>query len=485
MWVVGLMAMLCGESHAAAVEGGYAIVVSRATHGDGPWRRVVDALVAKHAGRVVVYDGDVRTSLGALREAFPRYTCFVATPGEATREFVAAVHGVTRRYDGDPYADTIWGILTGFDADNALRIAQQAEPLVVRKVAAGTEVALELCEEGVWHCELVAGKVVRKEPGQKPRQEQVAADSTAALAGLLNGYRADLFVTSGHATERDWQIGFRYPNGTFRSKAGKLFGVDTSGKTIPIDSPNPKVYMAVGNCLMGHIDGADAMALAWMKSAGVAQMVGYTVPTWYGYPGWGMLDYFVEQPGRYTLAEAFMASQHAMIHRLSENFPDLTRRETRPGEMPRQGITLTDAARQQKLTARDGAGLLHDRDVVVFYGDPAWSARMAKGPKAWEQTLTVNGNEYVLDIRPQLGAKSFQPINTNGTQRGGRPMVQFLPGRVGNVKILEGQELRPVVMDDFVLVPNPGTCEEGRVYRVKFSADGQAAGRAAADGVVP
>ena len=72
---------------------------------------------------------------------------------------------------------------------------------------------------------------------------------------------------------------------------------------------------------MGHIDGPDAMALAFMNSAGVDQMIGYTVPTWYGYGGWGMLDYFVEQPGRFTLAEAFYANQQALIHRLETYFP--------------------------------------------------------------------------------------------------------------------------------------------------------------------
>ena len=48
-------------------------------------------------------------------------------------------------------------------------------------------------------------------------------------------------------------------------------------------------------------------------------MAGYTELTWYGYSGWGMLDYCVEQPGRYTCAEAFAASQAALIHRLHPN----------------------------------------------------------------------------------------------------------------------------------------------------------------------
>ena len=49
-----------------------------------------------------------------------------------------------------------------------------------------------------------------------------------------------------------------------------------------------KVYSAAGNCLMGNINSDHCMALAWMRSAGVRQMFGYTVPTWFGFGGWGV-----------------------------------------------------------------------------------------------------------------------------------------------------------------------------------------------------
>ena len=217
----------------------------------------------------------------------------------------------------------------------ALRIAKHKEPLVIHRVAAGTEVELSLCDEGVWYCELKAGKMVRKEPGKEPQESKGADDSTKALVDALNDYQAELFVTSGHATERDWQIGYRYRNGTFRCKDGQLFGLDTQGARLPVHSDNPKVYLPVGNCLMGHIDGPDCMALAFMNSAGVNQMVGYTVPTWYGYAGWGMLDYFLEQPGRFTLAEAFFANQQALIHRLATCFPGAETADVRGRELPR------------------------------------------------------------------------------------------------------------------------------------------------------
>ncbi|NQU20133.1 MAG: hypothetical protein HQ567_02540 [Candidatus Nealsonbacteria bacterium] len=268
------------------------------------------------------------------------------------------------------------------------------------------------------------------------------AVKTAALVDTLNTYQADLFVTSGHATERDWQIGFRYRNGQFRCAEGRLYGLDTQGKKHPIDSPNPKVYMPIGNCLMGHIKDRDAMALAWLNSAGVKQMLGYTVPTWYGYAGWGCLDYFVEQPGRYTFCDAFFANHHALVHRLAD----------------------------PATSAGDKRGLEFDRDVVAFYGDPAWHARMAPGKLAFGQTLSINDTAYTFEIKPNLGDKSFATVNTNGSQRGGRPLIHLLDHRVKDVKIIEGADLNPVIIDDFILVPRPERCDPTRSYRVVFQA---------------
>ena len=292
------------------------------------------------------------------------------------------------------------------------------------------------------------------------------------VVDALGPYRAELFVTSGHATERDWQIGYRYRNGQFRSAAGELFGVDTRGARFTIRSDNPKVYLPVGNCLMGHIDGPDAMALAFMNRAGVLQMIGYTVVTWYGYGGWGLLDYFLEQPGRFTLAEAFFANQQALLHRLETHFPGVA--DAGAGADPRKvRIEVSPRARAAGLTPDDARGLLYDRDAVAFYGDPAWEARLAPGPLAWEQSLSHHNGVYRFEFRPLGGLRTFEPINTNGSQRGGRPLVQLLGQRIraGSVRILEGDELEPLVSDDFLLVPNPRRCDPKRPYRVVFAAE--------------
>ncbi|MFT5524685.1 MAG: hypothetical protein ACI9HK_002647 [Pirellulaceae bacterium] len=450
--ITSLIALLAFAS--AAFADGYTIVVSKKTLADPQWSKVVETLKERHRGEVISYES-LDDTLSDLQKQFPRHTCFVATRDEATRQFVANVHRLTRKFDDDPYTDTLWGILTGYDAANALEIAATKKPLEVKRVAAGTEVALDRCQEGIWYCELEKHRTVRKKMGESAVQEKGPADTTKALADTLTEYQADLFVTSGHATERNWQIGFRYRNGYFTSKSGQLYGVDTEKKRFEINSTNPKVYMAVGNCLMGHVDGPDAMALAFMKSTRVNQMVGYTVLTWYGYGGWGCLDYFVEQPGRYTFAEAFHANHHALVHRLETEYPKIARVDVPPG----------------KTTGyNEGGGLLHDRDVVAFYGDPAWDSSMADGPLNWEQKLTQNGDRYTLEIVPQRGPDTFHPVNKNGAQRGWRPIVHFLPHRLKDIKVISGDELKPVVADDFVLIPNPREHRQGTTYRVVFTA---------------
>ncbi|MBN1444257.1 MAG: hypothetical protein JXA90_16210, partial [Planctomycetes bacterium] len=73
-------------------------------------------------------------------------------------------------------------------------------------------------------------------------------------------------------------------------------------------------------------------------------------------------------------------------------------------------------------------------------------------------------------IEPKLGERSFDPVNRNGSQRGGRPIVEILPHRIGKAEVVEGSALEPLIADDFILVPNPGRCDPATTYRVVFRA---------------
>lgn len=452
----------------------YSIVVSSATLAKPEWREVVTALEAKHPGATrIAWENQVGEVLPELAKQHPRYVCFVGQSGELSVEFVHRVHRLTRKLDADPYTDCRWAILTGFDAANALAIASDNQPLVIHHTLASTEIAVERCESAQWFCELKAGKKVRKDADGKVTIETGPADSSMDIASVLEQPQTAAFITSGHASQRNWQIGYSYPNGHWESHQGKLLSVDLTGKKREIISPHPKVYLAVGNCLIGHVDGPDAMALAYFKNVGVRQMSGYTQPSWYGYQGWGLLDYFVEQPGRFSLTDAFFANQIALVTRLESYFPDVAREDSDwPMGQTSKPISLSPAAKAAGLSPQDANGLLFDRDVVAFYGDPAWDARMAPGKLQWQQTWRQDADGASLEIKPLAGAATFATVSKNGSQRGGRPIVQFFDHRIdpASVVITAGAAFKPLIMDDFMLIPLPTADTDPAEIKVSFTA---------------
>jgi zinc protease len=467
LFSLALPAVASPTSRPADVTGSYAVVVSRATWNEPAWREAVDALRAKYDAAVIVWDGDVTAARSALAERMPRYACFVARPEEAGRNFVVAIHRMTRRLDDDPYTDVIWGILTGYEPADALRIAGRREPLIVRTALGGTgALNLDAFDAGIRFHEDVAGERFVKEPGKPTTREAFAEDSTEGIVQAFNEFKPDLFLTSGHATEHDWQIGYTYRDGHLRCENGRLFGLDTQNRRFDVRSPNPKVFLPVGNCLIGHIPGRDCMATALMHSAGVEQMFGYTAVTFYGFMGWGVLDYFEAQRDRFTLAESFFCVSQALLHAIQTRHPRLAQHEP-------ESYDLEDACQwsdRYGLASRDETGLLWDRDVVAFYGDPAWEARRSPAPPAWEQTLDVQGDEYTLTITARADG-----------QWPDKPIIHLLPHRVIGAHVTHNEELMPVVTDTFVLVPLRGPRAEGDAHRIVFRAKTPAVTRTSAD----
>lgn len=443
--------------------GGYAVVVSRPTRKDAEWRKVVEVLVRKHGGETIVYDGQVASCLPALRRAMPRHACFVARPQEAGREFVVAVHRLTRKLDDDPYGDVLWGILTGHTPADALRIAALDEPLVLRRAGAGTGLDLGPFDEGKWFSEGTAGEYCEKAKDGQPEKKAGPADSTKAIVDFLNTDRPDLFVTSGHATERDWQIGYSYRNGQFRCREGRLYGLDLKRKEHPIRSPNPKVYLASGNCLIGNIPRPDCMALAWLGSGGAYQMVGYTVNTWYGAMGWGTKDRLLDLPGRHNVAEAFFFTNQELIYRLHKQFPDKADVDLDRFNLETDRTVLARCAAKLGYgkwdkAAREHLGMLWDRDTVAFYGDPAWDARLARRDLPLTTELAEKAGTYTFTVR----------VRSACTPK--KPLAMLLPRRLADVKVTAGADLEPLITDSFLLLMKPGPFEPGKTYRVVFEA---------------
>ncbi|MBN1846651.1 MAG: hypothetical protein JW810_13280 [Sedimentisphaerales bacterium] len=458
MMAIVSTASLRAQPDQAAIDpqGSYVVVIRRQTHADPAWREVADTLRKKYDGRLVSFEQNVPEVLPELTRLFPRYACFVATPEETTREFVAAVHRLTRQLDEDPYTDVIWGMITGYTVQDALRIARHQEPLLVRRALTATVGApLDAYEEGRMFNELKPDIMWEKTGDGCVTQKSCPTDTTTLLVEGLNQYRPDVFYTSGHATERDWMIGYGYRNGVFRCQDGQLYGQDTEKARHDVHSPNPKVFLGVGNCLIAHIPDRQCLALALMHSAGVYQMIGYTVPTGYGFGGWGVKDYFSElQAGRFTLAQAHYVNNLALVYCLEKRGQN----DSDPGK-------------------RNRGGLRGDRDVVVLYGDPAWQARLPRRTLPWQQMLVERDGVYTFTI--------------TANQKGdwdNRPVVHLLPHRVKNIQVMEGAAYQPVITDNFILldmtgeltpmkgnraemIPLRGDFENGQSFIVTFKAE--------------
>lgn len=443
----------------------YAVVVSKATFEDQEWKKVVAALVRRHQATVISYDGDVNKSREPLKKHSARYACFVARPEEAGREFVVAVNRLTRQLNDDPFTDVVWGILTGYRAEDALRIANTDKPLQIRKALSGSAgFDLSPFKEGLTFSESEAGVYWVKTADGKIEKKAGTTDSTKAIVDALNETQPDLVMTSGHATERGWAIGFSYKNGTLRCKDGSLFGLDLKGGTHAVRSPTPRIYLASGNCLMGHVADKQSMALAWMSGGGVNQMIGYTAVTFYGRGGWGTQEYFFDLPGRYTFAEAFFFNQQSIIHELQQRFPKTMKHEVKNWDFERDRLVLDKELallgyRNLEGEAKDNLGLLWDRDAVAFYGDPAWEARLNPAPPPIRTELTWRDDVYTLKVTVDAEAKPRKPL------------AILMPHRVKDIQVMSGQELQPLVTPSFVmLMKHPDKFEKGKTYQLVFKA---------------
>lgn len=102
----------------------YVVAVEKGTDADPAWHAVVDALKAKHAAEVLVYDGNanLHALLPGLKESKPKHVCFVTKPETAGRDLVVKAAQLLRQIDDDPYGDAIWGIVTGYSAEDALKV---------------------------------------------------------------------------------------------------------------------------------------------------------------------------------------------------------------------------------------------------------------------------------------------------------------------------------------------------------------------------
>ncbi len=457
----------------------YVVIAEKTLESDAGWRKVIDALSQKHDNApVIYYHNSPYETLYRLKQLRPRYVAVVEKPENLNRDYIIDFHKLSRKVDDDIFADFLWGVITGYDADAAMKMVNNStEPLVIKDaVATITEISgakwfdrfgwVDDHKRGLW------GEKVSAESDTINRYV-APKEILGKFYDLYEKYNPDLVVTAAHATERNLEMPFSL--GNLRPKDGKLYADFKDNPQFMKESGKRKVYFAVGNCLIGNVNNTkESMAIAWMNGSNAATMIGYVVTTWYGRNGWGGLKYWLTTPGRYTLAEAIYLNQQDFLNQQNEWSPWFLAAEYPHAE--RISNPMNEAARRIKsFTGMDAnidhIGFMHDRDVLAYYGDPKWDVRLQQIPEENDFTVTskIKGNQCVVTIKTN---KNFSMERMAGDKFKEEhvldiPFSYFFPERLNNPKLAAGQNWHAAVDENFLLVYDP-KFEPNKTYTIRI-----------------
>lgn len=111
----------------------YVILVSKTVQDDAAWNKVVEALRTLHDASVIRFDKLPEEALESLKKAHPRYVAVVEKPENITPGYIRKMHRVSRDAGTGVFEAFLWGIITGYDAESALRVVEDARtPMVIR-----------------------------------------------------------------------------------------------------------------------------------------------------------------------------------------------------------------------------------------------------------------------------------------------------------------------------------------------------------------
>lgn len=479
--LLALVSVSCSD---VKVDDSYVVAVSRAVAEDKPWADVAEALRLKHSADVVVYESSPCELLDTLRSLNPRYVAIVEKPENIGRDYVIDFHHTSRDVDEDIYADFMWGIITGYDAEAAMRMVDNStEPLLI-KDAVATIMELNSAkwfDNYAWVDDHTKGLWGEK----RGRHAEIKRDTVAPeqvlrkFTDLYAEFDPDLIVTAAHATQKNLEM--PYSLGNLKPRGGKLYAEDrfTQEEWDLRNSGKRRVYAAVGNCLIGDMNNTkESMAAAWMNGSNVSTMLGYVVTTWHGRNGWGALKYWVTNPQRYTLAEATYINQQDFLYQQNEWYPELINERYRYHEgfwselecaAQRLSEVLGREIDMENAQDWDMMGFWHDRDVLAYYGDPKWSVMLQPVEAECDYTISTSYEDgrYTITIATGENFSLERMVGDKFKQEHvlDLPFSYFFPERLKSPKLAEGEKWNAVVDENFVLVYNP-EFEPNSVYDI-------------------
>ena len=466
------------------LENSYVVLVSEDVTTDQEWSVVANRLSAKHSAPIIEFTASPTELIDTLKVLRPRYVAIVDIPSNIGRDYVINFHLASRTLDEDIYADFFWGIITGYSAEAAIEMVKNStEPLVI-KDAVATIMELNSAkwfDNYAWVDDHTKGLWGTK----RGRNAEIVTDTVAPeqvlrkFTDLYEEFDPDLIVTAAHATQQNLEM--PYSLGNLKPRGGRLYAEDRfTGKEWDIEqSGKRRVYAAVGNCLIGDMNNTpNSMAAAWLNGSNAATMLGYVVTTWHGRNGWGALKYWVTNPSRYTLSQATYINQQDLLHQhnawtpqllntkyefLDKFYDELNNAAERMGEAIEREIDFENAQDWDML------GFWHDRDVVVYYGDPAWSVMLQSVEGEEDYTITSEIRDTQCIVTITTGANfSLEQMRGNKFKQEhvlDLPLSYIFPKRLINPRLAEGQNWDVALDENFILIYN-AEFEPNHTYEV-------------------
>ncbi len=406
--------------------GEYVVLASKKSLDDPAWRTAINDLCGRYKASLVEWENDVSETETQVTELAPRYIALVAKPEEIDRCLVAKMYGISRRIDPDFYGDAIFGILTARDALTFARLIEdQASPLLLERAIGTTNFDRERFRESFLITDWKAREFISSQDGTLGEKTDVPDGMDVATFFATNWERVhpQYVLTSSHATELNLEMPFG--KGLLAPCDGRFYVFEE--EQIPLfkkyarntpaleklvkeshlntlsDESTPKIWIAAGNCLFGDVARrSDSMVPTAISAVNAKQIVGYTVPSWFGEGGWGTNSALFDGHGDMTVAQAWFFNNQRILSRLPK--------ELQATDVPLEatGDEGTTAGKVAKIIfslganlTKENVGLLYDRDVVAFYGDPLFRVRFdetANNCQPWKCILEKRGSKRRLTI---------------------------------------------------------------------------------------
>ena len=111
----------------------YVILAGKAVREDAGWNKVIEVLKNRHDAFVITFEEWPEEALPALKEVDPRYVAVVEKAENITAGYIKIIHKMNRKMGTDIFGTFLWGIITGYDAESAIRMVENAQtPMVIR-----------------------------------------------------------------------------------------------------------------------------------------------------------------------------------------------------------------------------------------------------------------------------------------------------------------------------------------------------------------